>query len=306
MGWLARVGYGVCVATVAAGLVAPPATAAPSSPDASQASTCRHVFLAPHQDDEVLTMGAAIRSRVEKDGPRSVCLALFTTGERSSVRVRFGGRGFVPAGRTTPYVNERIAASTKLFRVARDREFLAAAKALGVPAANTYLDILPGWRRIPDWNSPDRIDEIRSGADRFVDATIARFGPDAAYATTSDVDPSPDHRALGRALRDRADNVRSVAFYYPQYQLSLLRSGVDLSVESATGSSALRRAAAEYGVFRPAAGRYGIGWLSAARAFGAQAFGVKIWGATGWTSSTPFAARRDRSFLTTLRSYRHS
>lgn len=268
--------------------------------------TCRHVFLSPHQDDEVLTMGAAIRSRIEKDGPRSVCVALFTTGERSMVRARFGGRGFVPAGRTTPYVNERIAASTRLFRFARDREFIAASRALGVPAANIYLDQLPGWARIPDWNTPDRTDEIRSGAERFVDAAIARFGPDAAYATTSDVDPSPDHTALGRALRDRSHDVRSVDFYYPQYQLSLLPADVDLSVESAAGRAVLRRAAAEYGLFKPAAGRYGIGWLSAARGFGAGALGVKIWSAKGWTSSTPFAAQRDRSFLTTLRSYRHS
>ena len=303
MGWLARVGFGVVAATLATGLVAPPVAAAPAAP---AASTCRHVFLSPHQDDEVLTMGAALRARVEQAGPGSVGVARFTTGERSTVRARFGGRGFVPAGRTTPYVNERIAASTRLFRFARDREFTAAARVLGVPAANIYLDRLPGWARIPDWNTPDRGDEIRSGAERFVDAAIARFGPDAAYATTSDVDPSADHNALGRALRDRADDVRSVAFYYPQYQLSLLPEDVELSVESAAGRGVLRRAAAEYGLFKPAAGRYGIGWLSAGRAFGAGALGVKIWGAKGWTSSTAFAGQRDRSFLTTLRSYRHS
>lgn len=175
-----------------------------------------------------------------------------------------------------------------------------------MPAKNVYLDDLPGWTRVPDRNAPDQMGEIRRDADEFVDATIAHFGSGASYATMSDVDPSADHRALGLALRARSGDVGAATFYYPQYQVSLKSARVTLTAESAADPAAVKRAASEYGLFKPAAGRYGIGWLSATRAFGAAAFEVKVWALGRWSAPTPFGAGPDRSFLTTLKSYRHS
>lgn len=304
MRWLARLGIGlVAAAGVTSGMasVDAPAVAAPVS-----ATACRSVFLVPHQDDEVLSMGPAIRARIERDGAGSVCVALFTTGERSAVRTKFAGRGFLPAGATSPYVNQAIARSPAAFGRARDREFSAALGRLGVRAGNIFMDRLPGWSRVPDWNTGDRWDETRRDADEFVDAAIARFGPSAHYATMSDADPSVDHQVLGRALRDRSADVRSVAFYFPQYQLSLKPAELAVTQESAKASGVVKRAAGEYGLFKPAIGRYGIGWLSATRAFGGSAFGVKVWTLTGWRAVGPFLGGPDRSLLSTLKSYRHS
>lgn len=314
MGRAARVGAGIVAtglgaATVLAGVGTAHAAGRPeraAGQPGRAAAGCRHVFLSPHQDDEVLSMGAAIRSSVERDGAASVCVALFTTGERSAVRTRFTGRGYIPAGRSTPYVNKQIASSPAVLSRARDREFTAALRRLGVASANIYLDNLPGWRRVPDLNTSERLDEIRDDAARFVDAAIERFGADADYRTMSDADPSADHRALGMALRDRVDDVRSVAFYYPQYQRSLKPRSLKLSPESASNRDLVRRAAEEYGLFNPSAGRYGIGWLSATRAFGQSALRVKVWVNGAWTSTKPFAPGPDTSLLTTLTSYRHS
>ncbi len=251
-------------------------------------------------------MGAAIRAQVEKSGPSSVCVALFTTGERSGARNLFAGRGFIPSGRTAPYVNKTVANSTRAFTQARDREFTAALLRLGVSAKNVYIDNLPGWKRVPDLNNVGSQGEIRSNARKFVNAAITRFGTKANYATMSDRDPSPDHAALGIALRERSTHVRSIRFYFPQYQMSRKPAAVRVSAESAVSATALRRAAGEYGYFNPAQGRYGIGWLSVRSAFGAAALQVKIWNGRGWQPLKPLGPGKDTSFLTTLKSYKHS
>lgn len=299
MGWVRRaVSVAVGAIVMSVGLTAPA--------QAAGAPTCTNVYLSPHQDDEVLSMGAAIRRDVERFGPASVCVALFTTGQHSAVRSRFAAPGFVPAGRSTPYVNATVAKSPTAFGKARDREFVAALRALGVPAANIHLDNLPGWKRVFDWNDEEHGDRIAGNAARFVDAAIRRFGARAAYATMSEHDPSADHRALGAALLERADRVRDVRLYYPQFQRSLLDPDVRLVAETARNPAAVRAAAAQYGLFEPAAGRYGIGWLSVSRAFGGGAFGVKVWGLGAWHAATPFGASLDTSLLSTLRSYRQS
>lgn len=90
MAWLTRVGIGCALTALLGTGVAPhSASALPNgatTPVSVTASSCRYVFLSPHQDDEVLSMGAAIRSRVERVGGNSVCVALFLTGESSAVR----------------------------------------------------------------------------------------------------------------------------------------------------------------------------------------------------------------------------
>lgn len=245
------------VALIAAGVIA--GTQACSAAPPAQAvvkPSCRFVFLSPHQDDETLSMGAAIRQHVEQYGGPAVCVALFTTGEHS------GARRLVP----DPAMREDV----KAFGAARDAEFRRANAALGVPAGNVYVDDLPGWSRVFDDNRDESLQKPL--AREFVAAAVAHFGAKGVhYKTLSTADPSVDHRVLGEALRERANEVGSVRLYYPQYRIAEKPKSLAVYPQRAKSIEAQRRAAAAYG---PGEGP-GIGWLSVAAAFGSQALKVR-------------------------------
>ena len=49
----------------------------------------QYVFIAPHADDELLSMGAAIVQHVQVHGPDRVAVVLASTGESSGARRAF-------------------------------------------------------------------------------------------------------------------------------------------------------------------------------------------------------------------------
>ena len=291
------------LAAVFAGLLVAPAVALATATPANAATTCTAVFLSPHQDDEVLSMGAAIRQHVEVRGGSKVCVALFSTGQNSGARGVFTSPGFVPVGQTSPYTNATIGGSVSEFGEARDREFVASVRALGVPASNIYLDNLPGWTRVLDENKTEALQ--RPKADQFVQAAINHFGK-VDFKTQSDSDPSVDHKVIGKALRAKASQTLSTRFYYPQYQLSRKPSTLAVYEQNAANPSVVTAAANQYGLFNPAAGRYSIGWLSVQQAFGGTALSLKRWNSTTKTWNTmPALTAPNTSLLNTRKSWVH-
>lgn len=256
-------------ATTSATMVPTASTVQASVASATSATHCRApiVYLVPHQDDEVLSMGASIRRSLGRSGTACVHVVLVTTGQSSGARTAMA-RGFKAVGqqRFTQY-----ALSKRQFAESRDAEFRASLERLGVAARNVHLG-LPGFPRPADDGSL-----TPAVAQRFVNAAIDVFGRGAGYATMSQHDPQSDHRTLGAALRTvgARRKVATVSYFYPPYQLPAPQR-LDPIVASGADRTAIRNAALEYGRFAPAAGRYGIGWLSVAPQFGGPALGVRF------------------------------
>lgn len=153
----------------------------------------RIVYLSPHQDDEVLTMGASIMQDVA-DG-HTVFVYLACRGDKSVARtnqILINRLGYTP--------------TVEAFCAARDREFMESVPRLGaVPV------MLP---------QPEREPEREVDVERLI-AAVKRAIPGGADLVCghAPTDPHEDHAAVGQAalrLRDDgwASSVRlHVAFY---------------------------------------------------------------------------------------------
>lgn len=137
------------------------------------------VFLSPHQDDESLTMGAAIREHVLAG--RTVYVVLLTDGSSSGV-----------CGQS-PFNGDRAACTAE-----RDKEFTGAVTKMGaVPVIPTV--VAPG-------NSTARAGDTDGTLTGTFTANVIRYyagiyGTDASFKTMSEYDSmQPDHRAAGRGL----------------------------------------------------------------------------------------------------------
>ncbi|GAB7193041.1 PIG-L family deacetylase [Kineococcus sp. NUM-3379] len=185
------------------------------------------VFLVPHQDDETLTMGPAIEEHVNTGA--HVVVVLVTDGKASGAR------------RLTPLTVEE-------FSAARDREFLAACAALGVPEEQVFLA-----------HGPDGA--LRTELARHVVGTWVHLFPAGRFRTTTWTDAHPDHAALGVALREHAASLDDVRFYVKPDEWDAERPRPALRSER-TATRRYLAACDEYGRVDHPAGRWGIGMLS--------------------------------------------
>lgn len=289
--------------------------------DPAQASPgCTAVFLSPHQDDETLSMGAAIEEHVKGRGGSKVCVALMTTGRNSGAKLHFDeSRQFIPAaGRTTPYYDHEVWSIAKglapnqavKFGQARDQEFILALLRQGIPRENIYLDNLPGYARVFDYNTyaADGIPTNQGAANRMV-AAARGLWPNADFKTTTHLDTNnADHESLGAALAEQtpSNSAHPARFYVPSFRLSLYK-GDRAKLGRTQGSAPTRNAALAYGHFNAARGYYGIGWLSVAAAFGGPALTLKTC-VYGKNCTTPrgLGTGIDKSLFSDLASYTHT
>ena len=282
----------VPLSAVAVGGGSGPAQALPAA-----AAPRTHVYLVPHQDDEVLSMAATIRHSVRDVGATNVHVVLMTTGQSASARGALA-RGVHPRRDTKTVVRRSLTPAQ--FAAARDAEFLAAVGRLGVPARNIHLS-LPKWKRVADGSVSAR------SATAFVNAALDRFGRNAAYNTMSDVDPSHDHRTLGRAMRAVAAQRKPArtTYHFPQYHLPAPRSLVRIAPRDNADRAAIRAAARQYGVVKPSANRWGIGWVSVAAAFGGEALDTWQVRPNGTVWKPKGVNAPNRALFDSLSSYTH-
>lgn len=129
------------------------------------------VFFIPHQDDEILSMGAYILQHIEAG--RDVKVVLMTDGQNSGVRNELIADGFE--------------LSHTAFAKARDREFLDCLTRLGVGLENIYFE---------DFEDGTL---TRNPVKEVMKTYIEMFDW-GSYKTMSWMDKHKDHYVLGRSL----------------------------------------------------------------------------------------------------------
>lgn len=223
------------------------------------------IFYTPHQDDETLFMGTVIAHHALVG--REVHVVSATDGSTSTIRDALNGQdsnGWWPTSEHYP-IRQRIPYLTPAaFAAARDEELVDACAELGVTELHT------------DWAVPlaDGTSLTR-GANISVEQAeelIHHFAvayPDAGHYTMWWDDSDPNHKNLGRALRNLAltsDPARKIID-----RRWLVRSGqnpvgselyVLPSTLADTINQMVRCAIKPYEAWAPREGRYAIGYHS--------------------------------------------
>ena len=156
------------------------------------------VFYVPHQDDETTYYGQLITVAIDELGADNVHLVLFTDGAASYVNKN---------GLVTDLLKEQNVTFSK----ARDREFLAAIKELGVKNYTFVEDLDFIDNRFADQgltNNISKVKEVMKYYDNLFNHDVTHFG-------YSYFDDHTDHNTIGKALYDlylfEGDNLESFA-----------------------------------------------------------------------------------------------
>lgn len=225
------------------------------------------VYLIPHQDDEILSFGAAILQDLAIKRP--VKVVLFTDGAASISRHMLNGdsnsnlfnRILDPREENYTYNKTPIShISREMFSQLRMVEFRQALLSLGLPEEDIRL-IEP---LVPDQQlTPDKAREAIETLEIDLKKTIFHtFHYDARVRHS-------DHAALGRAVKQLCDDkkINRVEYYTEFYVLQEAQAAdpelrFDSLVPTAEQYEVLVRAMKQYGVWDPANERYAIGYHS--------------------------------------------
>jgi len=242
-----------------------PSTPSPiASPDHSRDGTKVDIYFVPHQDDEVLSMGALIAQSTAAG--REVWIVNYTDGRASDV---CGNKG---SNRCQSRGLRGIPVST--FIAMRDAELLASSRALGVPADHVSRD--------PFRLSGHRLANSRttvSRAARIIAAWHDAY-PNARFTAMSWNDDNSDHAHMGEALRQAvaSGRIASNLARFTEFRRYWSRPNAvaisDVPCASPQCNAQVLGAAAAYR--RP----YGIGWASVPLDFQALVADPKHWVAT--------------------------
>jgi len=211
------------------------------------------VFFTPHQDDETLAFGPAVRDHlnaVDASGHplHDVHIVLMTTGQNSGV-----------FGELTPPL------SVADFVAARDDEMLRATRQVGVRTANVHISPL----RVEDGALTVEV------ATSIIQEFYEQF-PGAWCKCYSPLDipgKHPDHLACGQAaaaLAAPGGPISNQRFYVEPWLAGPFRTAhpsVTLALETVADTTAVERGFAQYALADPVAGMYAIGEKSVGHEF---------------------------------------
>ena len=193
------------------------------------------LFFTPHQDDETITMGAAIRHHLEYG--HDVYVVLMTDGGASGARAKTGLNVY-------DFIDARVDEMTR------------ACRQLGVQFDNV---ILASPLANDGQLTADLAQEIINDAIYYIGGT------DIKLKTLSDVNLSvrhPDHIAAGQGLR-RFTGQYDIKFYVEPYNLTAVKNtGKIVGTENCATPTAVKNAVNEYKTVDHVADKYGIGNLS--------------------------------------------
>lgn len=214
------------------------------------------LYFVPHQDDELLTMGIDICSEVIKGN--DVHVILCTDGSKSCVKSRLND--WQNCSLHTEHHHYKL--SDEEFVRARDAEFIASCRILGVHSANIH--ILP--QRAVD--GALQVDF----AEKIIKQYVQQYGTKATVAAiyfANGAKQHQDHKNLGLAVYNlwQKGLFRQVKFFREPYCEA--KKGVRFTAKSASPMIAARvcYAAYSYGYWNPAVGRYAIGYHSVPQDF---------------------------------------
>lgn len=186
------------------------------------------IWYAPHPDDETIFMGGSISLQRRR---RNIVVVMTRGG----------------ASKAWDKINRYVAhpLDAEGFQRARQRELAAAAAALGVAAGDLLAFDLPDGG-------------VDVDAARRIIRTMAARHPGAQHRTMSYLDPHPDHRACGEALRAafRAGEVADCVFHLPAFVSSEMGQPVRFDAAAVERKRAALR---EYEVWNPSRHRYALG-----------------------------------------------
>lgn len=212
------------------------------------------LYFSPHQDDELLTMGIDICSAVNNGD--DVHIILCTDGRKSGVRARLANKEKCPWHRE----NHIFELSEDDFVRARDAEFIESCSVLGV--AKEKVHILPN-------RAVDGALTVEA-AEEMIKSCLEKYGKKATVCTIyfdNGVTQHKDHKALGKAaynLRQKGI-VRKARFFREPYcaapaEIKLVRKNATPEIARRIGY-----AVSAYKRWKPAGGRYAIGYHSVPR-----------------------------------------
>lgn len=201
------------------------------------------VFVSPHQDDDTLSMGVAIRDHL--NAGHDVHVLLLTTGQNSGVRAELG-------------------MDVPTFVAARDDELFRAARQNGVPTGNIH---------IPEQRTEDG--QLTQAAAKDMITAFYADHPGAwckSYSNLAATGRHPDHVTAGQAVMALFDTglITNLRLYVEPWLLSAFRTanpGVTVGPEKVTDTTSILRAYTEYQRQDHIAAMYGIGFLSVGAEF---------------------------------------
>ena len=221
------------------------------------------LYFAPHQDDELLTMGLDICRSVAKKW--DVHVILCADGSKSYVR------GLLNDGKScSKHEGEHCyELSVEEFIAARDREFVGSCMALGVPRENIH---------IPEKRAVDGSVTVEE-AEAIMLHYLEKLGKDAYVCTINSGNGDNqhrDHKAVGKAAENLLNRgvIREVkSFVEPYLYHKIIANSwilpVDPYVEQATEaeSEKLKNAIGSYSLWDPQQQRYAVGYHSVTTEF---------------------------------------
>lgn len=221
------------------------------------------LYFAPHQDDELLTMGLDICRSVAKKW--DVHVILCADGSKSYVR------GLLNDGKScSKHEGEHCyQLSVEEFIAARDREFVGSCMALGVPRENIH---------IPEKRAVDGSVTVEE-AEAIMLHYLEKLGKDAYVCTINSGNGDNqhrDHKAVGKAAENLLNRgvIREVkSFVEPYLYHKIIANSwilpVDPYVEQATEaeSEKLKNAIGSYSLWDPQQQRYAVGYHSVTTEF---------------------------------------
>lgn len=221
------------------------------------------IYFAPHQDDELLTMGVDILASLRQH--HDVHVVLCTDGSKSGVKkVLHNGKGCTKHEGLHNYD-----LTEEEFIQARDREFRDSCLALGIKSYNIHI---PGKRSVDG--------SLTAGeAQRIIKNFLAICGRSAIVCTTAPTNgPSqhPDHSALGWAANSLLNQgiIREVRFFVEPYHFSQIVENprmipVEPTIKKASpqAQEKIKKAISAYSYWNPSEGRYAVGYHSVSTEF---------------------------------------
>lgn len=221
------------------------------------------LYFAPHQDDELLTMGLDICASVKRN--MDVHVILCADGSRSGVlRVLNNGKSCGKHEGVHCYD-----LTTEEFVQARDREFIDSCFAMGVPRENIH---------IPENRAVDGSVSVKEAEDIMLHY-LELLGRDAMVCTISPNNGTAqhrDHKAVGKAAENLLNKgiVRQVKAFIEPYHFAQICDNarlipVDPYIEEASSDAAkkLEKAIGAYSRWAPEQGRYAVGYHSVTTEF---------------------------------------
>lgn len=221
------------------------------------------LYFAPHQDDELLTMGIDISTSIKNND--NVHVILCTDGSKSYIRKVLNN------GKTCSK-HEGVHAyelTEEEFTQARDREFLGSCTALGVPSENVHIFE----NRFVDGSM------TAGNAETAIKHYLKLYGDDCIVCTIcANTGPTQhkDHKSLGRAAENLlAKNVikELKLFIEPYHAEKIIHNAALLPIYPTIEEASLdiqekiKKAIASYSYWNPDEQRYAVGYHSVTTEF---------------------------------------